>query len=429
MKKVAVIGGGLAGLSAAVYLAANNFTVHLYEASPKPGGRASSFLFKQTNEYIDCGQHLMLGCYDYTLDFVKKIGAMESLYIQDNLSLNFIEKNNIKYKFDASTLLYPFNLLLALAGYKAMNRSEKLGIIKLLIKLLFYPTDLLSDYSVREWLVKENQSERVQKVLWQIFAIGALNSDIEKCSAKIFADILKQIFLRNNKSTVVILPQENLNNTFHFPAKEFIIQNNGQVHFSTRINDIQIENDEAKGVIINDKRFEYDFVISAVPFDSLFKIVPPDYHSKLSIPSFRYSSILNVHLWLNENIFNEKFYGLLNSDVHWIFNHGSYVSITISDANRWMEIDNEKIVSDISFRLKEYFPQFSLNSIEYSKVIKEKRATFVPEKAILKIRPSAKTKIKNLYLAGDWTNTGLPATIEGAIKSGKLAATEILRQV
>lgn len=428
MKKIAVIGGGLAGLASAVYLIDHNFTVHLYEASPKLGGRAYSFRFNPTNEFVDNGQHLMMGCYDYTLEFVKKIVAIDSLFIQDNLLINFIEKNNVKYKLNASVGFYPFNILFALANYEALIWIDRLKIIKLISKLLFYPTDSLTNYSVKEWLIKEKQSERSMKALWEIIAVGALNSGIEKSSAKIFADILKQIFLRNNRATVLILPKQNLNHSLCLPAENFIKQKGGQIFLSSGIDEILIENDEVKCISYNNKIEEYDFVVSAVPIDSLRKILLPEFIDKLELPDLTYSPILNVHLWLDNNIFNEKFYGLINSDIHWIFNHSNYISVTISDAQLWMEINPDIIVEKISIILKEFFPSFRSDSITHSKVVKEKKATFIPDKASLKNRPSTRTKVKNLFLAGDWTNTNLPATIEGAIKSGKTAANEIILQ-
>jgi len=428
MKKIAVIGGGLAGLASTVYLTDHNFTVHLYEASPKLGGRAYSFHFNPTNEFIDNGQHLMMGCYDYTLEFVKKIGAIDSLFIQDNLLINIIEKNHVKYKLNASAGFYPFNILFALANYEALNWVDRLKIIKLISKLLFYPTDSLNNYSVKEWLIKEKQTERSMEALWEIIAVGALNSGIEKSSARIFADILKQIFLRNNKSTVLILPKQNLNHSFCLPAENFIKQKGGQIFLSSGIDEILFENNEVKGLRHNNKMEEYDFIVSAVPLNSLKKIISPESINKLELPDLTYSPILNVHLWLDNNTFKEKFYGLINSDIHWIFNHGHYISITISDAQIWMDIDPEIIVEKISVIIKEFFPYFDQNSIKHFKVIKEKKATFIPDKASLKNRPSTRTKIKNFFLAGDWTNTKLPATIEGAIKSGKTATDEIILQ-
>ncbi len=428
MKKVAVIGGGLSGLTSAVYLADQNFLVHLYEASPKLGGRTSSFFFNQTGQLTDNGQHLIMGCYDFALDYINKINALETLFIQDSLSINFVERNNVEYKLDASSGIYPVNILLALTKYKALNWIERLRIIKLISKLFFYPTFLLDDYSVKEWLIKEKQSERSLKVLWEIIAVGALNSCIEKSSARIFADILKQIFLRNNKSTVIIFPKQNLYESFCHPAEDFIKRKNGQIFLSSRINEIMIENGEAKSIRTQSQVLDYDFIISAVPFDTFPKIISSEHINKFNLPDLKFSPILNVHLWLDKNIFVEKFYGLINSDVHWIFNHGSYISITISDAQKWMEMDNSIIVKKISNIIKEFFPSFDSNSIKYSKVIKEKKATFIPDKDSLKKRPLSKTRIRNLFLAGDWTNTQLPATIEGAIKSGKTAADQIIRQ-
>ena len=143
---------------------------------------------------------------------------------------------------------------------------------------------------------------------------------------------------------------------------------------------------------------------------------------------FSYSSILNVHLWLKENPFTEKFYGLLNSPVHWIFNKGSHINLVISDADYLMEKTESEIKNLCLAELEKYCNINQHEIIDY-KIIKEKRATIIPSNKILYSRPSAKTKIDNLFLAGDWTDTGLPSTIESAAKSGRVAAELVLNNI
>jgi uncharacterized protein with NAD-binding domain and iron-sulfur cluster len=138
-----------------------------------------------------------------------------------------------------------------------------------------------------------------------------------------------------------------------------------------------------------------------------------------------YSSILSIHIWLNQNKLEKTFYGLIDSQIHWIFNHGSHLTLVISDANEFIEKSKEEIIELISCELKKYV-NIGREEIKAFKIIKEKRSTFIPGNKILKTRPTNKTEYSNFFLAGDWTDTGLPSTIESAAKSGRMAAELIL---
>ncbi len=427
MSKCLIIGGGIAGLTAASILSSKNNQVVLLEASPKLGGRTYSFLDKESGEIIDNGQHILMGCYNYTLDFIRLIGAENNFIYQKNLEINFISNKKKKYLLKARTSLYPINLLLAIVRYDILSASDKLKLISFLLKLLVIRRKSLEDLSVYEWLIKENQTENIIKSFWEILCVGAMNTNLHNASATLFYDILNEIFSNGNFASTIILPKYGLSESFINPALTFIKKNSGKVLLSEQVKELVIKNDKVVSVNTELKKYnDFDFVITAVPLYALEKIIP---NNLLNINvDFSYSTILNIHLWLKENPFKEKFYGLIDSPLHWIFNKGSHINIVISDANKYAEITNEEII-EMTFNELHKYTDIKKEFLEKYKIIKEKRATFIPHNDILNKRPETKTKIKNLFLAGDWTNTDLPATIEGAAKSGKVAAELVLEKM
>lgn len=429
MKKVVIVGGGFAGLSAAVHLANVGINVELFEASPKLGGRAYSFFDDITGDVIDNGQHILMGCYKETIHFLKLIGALNNIYYQDKLEINFVDKYSGVVPLISKSKFYPFNLLAGLLSYKAIKFTDRVNIIKFFLKLLGTPSESLNNLTVKELLDDNHQNDRTIKAFWDILVVGTLNTNLEKASAKIFIDILKKMFLKGNKSASILLPKTGLSEMYCNNASAFLNNHNGGINLSSRVSYIEIRNEKVKSVIVNNKPVDgFDFVVSAVPFHSFQKMfLDSDY--LLSDLKFDYSPILTVHIWLNENPFKEKFYGLIDSKVHWIFNHGKHITIVISDAGAMIEFNSEKIYKVVVEEIHNYFAFFNNSLISNYKIIKEKRATFVPSPAILNSRPNANTKIKNLFLAGDWTNTGLPSTIEGAVKSGRIAAELIANEI
>lgn len=422
--KVIVIGGGLAGLTASAYLANNNYKVTLLEASPKLGGRSYSFLDKETNTVLDNGQHILMGCYFETLNFLSLIQAKENFYFQKRLKVNFVKEGFCVLPLKSFPFIYPLNLLLGVLRYKALNSSERLALIKVFLKLPFYSSNKLSGINIKEWLEIENQSKNVQDAFWRILAIGALNTSLEKASAKIFVDILRQIFLNGKSSSTIILPKLGLTESFCKNAEEFIKNNNAEIHLSETVLKLVIKDDKVTEVHTSKEVCkDFDFIVTAIPAFALSRIV--EENGQINIPEFTYSTILNVHLWLKEKSFPEGFFGLINSPVHWVFNKETHLNIAISDAEELASKSDKGIMSMVKEEMMKFF-LLSPESIINYKIIKEKRATFIPSNYILDKRPQQKTKIKNLILAGDWVDTGLPSTIESAVKSGRVAADLIL---
>ncbi len=427
MKKCVVIGGGFAGLSAGVYLSKADFQVEILEASPKLGGRAFSFKEPHTETVVDNGQHILMGCYKETLEFFKLIQAGNNLIRQKNLRVNFLKENFNKYSLNAFPFPYPFNLSFGLLNYRAVSVADRLKILSLFVKLFLKSKEDLNVYSVYEWLIKENQNENTIKGFWEILAVSALNSSIHEASAKIFSDILKEIFLNGNKSSTLILPKYGLSETYCKDSREYIEGYEGKINLTEEVKELVPDSGRIKVIKTNKREIvEFDYIISAVPPYALEKFLPSLYN--FDELKFKYSCILTIHLWLRENPLDLTFYGLINSPVHWIFNHGSHVTLVISDANKYLNSSKEEIIEMVSIELDK-FVGIKKRDIKFSRVIKEKRSTFIPSREIINRRPQTVTQIENFFLSGDWTDTGLPSTIESAVKSGKTAAEKIIKHV
>lgn len=424
MKKCLVLGGGFAGLTSAVYLSKAGFKVELLEASPKLGGRAYSMPDPETGSEIDNGQHILMGCYSETLAFLKIINSLDKLEFQENLSINFLKENNNLFLLRASRLPYPLSLLSALMNYKAISFSERITMLKFFIKLPFFPDKELEKKTVLEWLVQENQGENIRKAFWDFLSVSALNTNPSVASAKVFRDILKEVFFHGNKAATLILPKSGLTETYCKNANSFIESRHGKIRLSEKAEEFIFEKNRVVKVITAQKEFtDFDFVISALPLFALDKIISQgNYFRK---PELKYSSILTIHIWLFSNNIPETFYGLIGSPVHWVFNRASHLTLVISDADKYMELSKEEIFEMAREELKKYIG-VKREDISTYRVIKEKRATYIPSNRIIGKKPAAETGIGNLYLAGDWIETGLPSTIESAVKSGRIAAEMIM---
>ncbi len=422
--KCLVLGGGFAGLSAAVYLSKNNIKVTLLEASPKLGGRAYSFPHKNNSEkIIDNGQHIMMSCYRDTLDFLKEIKSERFIDIQDKLEVIFVTRNARHYSLKVNSNLYPINIAAAMFRFGAIPVSDRLKIIYLFSKLFFESTDKIQNLSVKDWLGKNHQTKRAVKAFWEILTVGTLNTNIQKASAWQFVTILKEIFFRGNDSTKIVIPKTGLSEMYCANALKYISERGGEINLSEKVEKLEVKNNKIVSVQSSKKKYnDFDFVISALPEFALKKIIDDE----IDLPDLEYAPIMTIHLWMSTNPFTEKFYGLIDSDIHWLFNHNSHISLVTSSAEKFLDVEKNKLLFLIYSELENYFPIFYKDLVTDHKIIIEKRATFIPTVNSLYEREKIKTSVKNLVIAGDWTDTKLPSTIESAVRSGRTAAQEII---
>lgn len=421
MKKCIVIGGGIAGLSAAAFLTSENYPVELIESSPKLGGRAYSFTDEETGCIIDNGQHIMMGCYTDSLKFIKLINAEENFLIQKNLKVNFLKENSEIVKLEAGDFLYPFNLAAGLFNYKALNLKDRLRLFGLFLKIPLIPEGDLSRLTVYDWLKKENQNEKIRTAFWDILAIGTLNTDTKKASASIFLSILKQMFFKGNKAAAIILPKKGLSESYCSNAAEYLSNNGGVISEGETVTEIKTKGDKITEIITSKRTIkDFDIIISSLPQYALKKLFP-----EMKLPELEYSPILSFHLWLKNNPLEKDFYGLINSPVHWIFNHGTHLTLVISSAVDHINKNKDELFELVLNELNKFTGLTSEDILKF-RVIKEKRATFIPTIDISEKRPGTLTDYRNLFLAGDWINTNLPSTLESAVKSGRMAADAVI---
>lgn len=420
MKKVIILGGGIAGLSAASFLAAEGYKTEVIESSPKLGGRAYSFYDQFSGISFDNGQHIMMGCYKETLRFFNLIGAAGNIKVQEKLDIRFLKPGFKEYRLKSSSAPYPFNLLSALLGYNALSFEEKISFIKVFLRLPLYSSKDFNSISVKEWLLRESISENAIKSFWEILCIGAMNTETELASADLFIKILKEIFLKGKKNSLIILPVSGLTESYCNPAENYIIKNNGVISKGELVEGFNYFKNTITGIITDKRNIkDFDYVISALPYYSLKKILP-----QVKELPFRYSPIISAQLVLKNNKMEDTFWGLIDSPVHWIFNRGTHLSIVISSAHNFVNLENETLKKIILDELFEYTP-LREEDILTCRILKEKKATFIPESDILDKRPPLNTTFSNFFLAGDWVQTGLPATLESAVLSARMV-TDII---
>lgn len=424
MSDYIIIGGGFAGLSAAAYLSSQGKKIELIEASQKLGGRAYSFTDKSTGTVLDNGQHIMMGCYRETIDFFRLIGALDNLIYQDKLEVNFVLPHYQIVPVRSSSGLYPFNLAAGLLKYGALSFRERISLLRFFLLLPLSADSDLEKKTVYEWLESEHQSERIRKAFWEIIAVGALNTSIYKASAKVFKDILLEIFFKGNRASTIVIPRNGLTETYCSNARQYIEDRGGIIRTGEQVDRLLTEDSSIRSILTNKRRIEgFKYIISAIPHYGLKRILSDE--KTLPDPGLNYSSILTVHIWLKENKLTKAFYGLIDSDIHWLFNHKTHITLVRSDANELMDKNKEELFELIKKELFRYFFIEKTDIADY-RIIKEKRATFIPSKEIINRRPGTVTVISNLLLAGDWIETGLPSTIESAVKSGRIAAESLL---
>ncbi|MBK7866809.1 MAG: FAD-dependent oxidoreductase [Ignavibacteriales bacterium] len=310
MPDVAIIGAGLAGLSAAVTLANKGLKVHLFESSQKAGGRASAFPFNLTSplnnsqkEYqLDNGQHIMMGCYHETLSLLKEISALDKIIVQDKMEVKVVGPDQKSYILKSGFLPYPLNLFQALMGFDFLTFGQKISALKFVYGLKSLDVETLRDITVKDWLEKSGQTGPLFTGLWEILCVGTLNTSPDKASASIFAKILKIVFLGGKENSKIVVPGVNLSSLFVEPSIKFIRSKGGDIKFSTPVNLIKSSESSSFELFSRDQSLgRFSDVILAVPHHALKKITGIEQHlPAIANTELDYSSITTFHLFLKK---------------------------------------------------------------------------------------------------------------------------------
>ncbi len=434
-ESIVIVGGGWAGLACAVELTTLGHPVTVLESARQLGGRARRVAFNE--QTVDNGQHIFVGAYHHTLELLKHLGVSQDESLQrQELDLFLLQTNKHKFQFQLPHLLSPLNLLVGLLRAKGFSLKDRWRAF--LFGLHLFSNTLMSeeDTSVAELLDSQHQTSNTILALWEPICLASLNTPIEEASAQIFIRTLHDSFCRSSWDADIIIPRVDLGRLLPDGAFDYIEQHSGFVHLSQRVTELVIEQRHITGVKCDDKKYEASHVVLATPpyiSQSLLKKHTAMHDIAYNLSGYDYHPICTVYLQYPDSVQTDRpLQGLLGTTVQWLVDRRisgqpGLIAAVISGPGAHMQLDNEQLAALVQDELQQMFPHWpAANSVM---VIKEKRATFSCRAGINQLRPSNRTPVRGLWLAGDYTNTGYPATIESAVISGQQAAQWIHQEV
>ncbi len=448
--KVAIIGGGIAGLTAAATLAERGYSVTLFEASSQLGGRARTVVVENNNlmHLLDNGQHILLGAYRETLALLKKIGVNEitsfmRLPLQMNMqsaSVELASTNATRSVFILKAAHYlpaPLNLLFGFIACRGLSIAERLAAIQMMRTLKKTHYKIISDIPLSKYLADQKQSARLITMLWEPLCLAALNTPLDKASTRIFLNVLHDSFEGKKSASDFLLPRSDLSQILSQPLARYIQSMHGTIKLNQRIRNIAEQNTADKiGFILKTSAEEFDFshivvAISSAKVSALLTTLPKLKQTVEHTEHYSFQPIYTVYLqYPLDTKLPCVMSGLTDSLSQWVFDRGQLcqqhglIAVIISAKGIHQKITQDELALRVARELHVVYPQ--LQKPLWHKVIAEKRATFSCDANLY--RPTHKTAQTNLFLAGDYTYADYPATIEGAVRSGLACATLIMNQ-
>jgi len=443
---VVVIGGGFAGLSAAVRLADAGCRVVVVEQSPRLGGRATSFVDRESGERVDNGQHVLFGCYRETYAFLDRIGTADLAPLQGRLTLPMAGPEGME-TLSCPPWSAPWHLVVGLLRWKALGWRDRASALRLhgLLRdvrregAAAVAARVPPDLTVSDWLARHRQRPRVLGWLWHPLAYAALNQPPDEAAAAPFVRVLGELFGPDPQAAAVGLPVVPLDVLYAEPAREWIEAAGGEVVTRATGRIVRDAAGAIRGVALDDRVVDTTRVVSAVPWHALDRIWSdgvPEGLSEIATAARQMTGapIVTVNLWFDGPVIEHPFVGLVGGPMHWVFNKSAifgdrtgHLSVVASGAADFAAAGNEEITSRAMAQLMTVIPAARERKLRRSVVVRERRATFSLAPGAPK-RPPTVTPLPGWYLAGDWTDTDLPGTIEGAVLSGHRAADAVLAE-
>ncbi|MGQ9632979.1 MAG: hydroxysqualene dehydroxylase HpnE [Bryobacteraceae bacterium] len=425
MAHVLIAGGGLAGMAAAQSLAEAGFRVTLFESRPFLGGRASSYPLRegeQEGEIIDNCQHILLRCCTNLLDFFRKLGVEDK--VRFFREYYFLEPGGRLSVLRRGVLPRPFHFLGSFCRLAFLPSEAKVKVAEALAGVWqeWGHRKDLDRLTMLEWLREKQQPEVAIRRFWAPVLVSAINEDLEDAAARYGLQVFRLAFLGRASAYEMGVPSAPLGELYNPEA----LAGSGAVKVRLRspverfvIGDGRVQWVESRG-----ERWEADYYVSALPVERIEQVAP-----ELGIRTldWDFSPITGIHLWFDRPVTDLPHAALLDRTIQWFFNKrdGRYLMLVVSASRKLVDMGREEIVELARRQLAEFLPESGRAELVKAHVAKEVRATFSPAPGVEVRRPAAPTEIENLFLAGDWTRSGWPATMEGAVRSGRLAAEAV----
>lgn len=440
-REAIIVGGGLAGLAAAIQLDELGYHVTLVEKKSILGGRAYSFTDRITGLTVDNGQHLMVGAYHETLRFLEKIGAKHKVAFESPTTIPLLDENHKKINFTLKNKKPPWQLGSAVLGFKGFSIADKIGfypIARELFRMKKGRQELPTNLTVEEWLLSLKQSPKSRKNFWDILTLATLNDEPAVTSADGLATVLLKSYWGSAHDGLAVFPKVGLSELFAHPAETYLQCRGHTIKKGLGLKHVKIMDGQVRSFEFWDgSEITADIYVSALPFQALLKILPPalcETHPHLKpIQNFTTSPILSVNLFFEKKFMNEKLVGSAQTKIHWFFckdhmvktpSSLSHLVGVISGAYDFCDQSKEDIVAMAQQDLAQIYPQSRSIKLIHALVNKEQNATLSSRVGVNPQRPPQKI-LDNFYIVGDWTQTGLPATIESAVVSAQLMAEQI----
>lgn len=429
---VVIVGGGWAGLAAAVELCAHEIPVTVLESAQQLGGRARSIHARDM--IVDNGQHLFIGAYRSVFKLMDMIGVdCQHAFLRQPLILRLIRGNRTSLHFKAPHLPAPLHLLSAILTARGLSTTDRIQALRFGRRLPELSIADHEDISVQTLLHSEAQTPALIRRLWGPLCIAALNTPLREASARIFVHTLRESFVGLRKHSDLLIPRLALDEMLPLPCADYLEQRGVRIELGQRVTSLEIEESGIQAVKIRGRRIDASQVVLAAPHIISRRLMSR--HQPLQALCAQLSELGNepiFTLYLQyppQTCLPQPMLGLEDTLAQWVFDRRvcgqpGMMAVVISARGRHSQMKTEELTHRVAAELATSFPDWPAH--EQSLLIREKRATFSSRVGIDQIRPANRTPVSGLWLAGDYTANGLPATLEGAVRSGIGCAHAIL---
>ncbi len=438
--RVIIVGGGLAGLAAAAGLAVHGVQSVVLESRPRLGGRASSFRDAGSGEFVDNCQHVAMGCCTSFLHFCRLTGLAPFFHTAE--CLRFIGPDGRVHRFAADRLPAPLHLARAFAGLSYLTWSDKLA-LALGLRALSAPEAAVElGETFAAWLKRHRQPPRAIRLFWEVVLVSALSESMDRISVPVARKVFVDSFLTNARGWTVEIPTVPLDDLYSGPLQDWLTGHGVEIRASTGVEQVHVANDGSPSAQLRSgETLTANDLIVAVPFFRVLDLLPPalaEHPSIRGVARLESAPITSVHLWFDRPVTDLPHAVFVDRLVQWVFQRERpavedsprswYCQVVISASRMLAGQSQADVLQRVLAELSQVWPAVAQATLLHSRQVTERRAVFSPLPDSEALRPAQQTPIAGIQLAGDWTQTGWPATMEGAVRSGYLAAQNILRR-